>query len=693
LRQYETSRIRNVALVGHGGCGKTQLTEAMLYATGALARMGKVDDGNTVSDWDPEEAKRQLSIHTSLVPCEWKEHKVNVLDTPGYFDFVGEVRSALYAADAVVCVVCAASGVEVGTEQAWAMAEERGLARAFFVNKMDRENASFERTLDQLRNTFGAELAVLQLPIGQADSFRGWIDLLTMEAYVKDGAGVKKAAIPSELADAAEQYRAQLVEAIAATDDELTLLFLEDQEIPAEQLRAALASAVRRGLLVPVWLGSALQGIGTDALLDGIVEYLPSPAEGARYEAVDERTGERLTLTADPEGPLAALVFKTISDPYVGRLTLFRVVSGTLTAGDGSIRNVDKDKDERLAQLFVLRGKEQVPVSALSAGDLGAVAKLQVTTTGDTLSRKERPVRCERPVFPKPVLTMALVPKAKGDEDRIAAGLARIQDEDVTFETAKNPETGELLISGMGEMQLEIVTSRLKTQFGVEVELVPPRIPYRETIRAKVQQEGKHKKQTGGRGQYGHVFLELEPLPPGGGFEFVDKIFGGAVPKQYIPAVQKGVEETMAEGVLAGYPVVDVRVTLYDGSYHSVDSSELAFKIAASMAFKEGFMKAKPVLLEPILYVEVVVPERFMGDVIADLNKKRGRILGMDRQDGNQVIRAHVPMAEMTRYAMDLRSITQGRGTFRTELDHYEELPEQLAAAIIAQAAASRGAS
>lgn len=692
MRQYETSRIRNVALVGHGGCGKTQLTEAMLYATGALTRMGKVDDGNTVSDWDAEEVKRQVSIHTSLVPCEWKEHKVNVLDTPGYFDFVGEAASALHAADAMVCVVCAASGVEVGTEQAWAMAEQRSLPRAFFVNKLDRENASFERTVDELRGTFGAELAVLQLPVGQADSFRGWVDLLTMEAWLKEGSTVKKAAIPDELAAAAAQHRDQLVEAIAATDDELTLMFLEEQEIPEEHLRRALAAAVRKGLLVPVWLGSALQGTGAAALLDGIVEFLPSPAEGTRYEAVDERTGEAVTLTADAGGPLAALVFKTISDPYVGRLTLFRVVSGTMT-GDTWVRNVDKDKDERVAQLFVLRGKEQIPVPALSAGDVGAVSKLQVTATGDSLSRKDRPLRIQRPVFPAPVLTMALVPKSKGDEDRIAAGLARIQDEDVTFAMSKSAESGELLVSGMGEMQLDIVTARLKSQFGVDVELVPPRIPYRETIRSKVQQEGKHKKQSGGRGQYGHVFLELEPLPAGGGFEFVDKIFGGAVPKQYIPAVQKGVEETMAEGVLAGYPVVDVRVTLYDGSYHSVDSSEMAFKIAASMAFKEGFMKARPVLLEPIMYVEVVVPERFMGDVIADLNKKRGRILGMDPQDGNQVIRAHVPMAELTRYAVDLRSITQGRGTFRTELDHYEEVPEPQAAAIIAQAHTTRGVS
>lgn len=692
MKQYDATHIRNVALAGHGGCGKTQLTEAMLYASGAVTRMGKVDDGNTVSDWDSEETKRQVSISTSLAPCEWKEHKINVLDTPGYFDFVGEVKSALHAADAMVCVVCAASGVEVGTEQAWAMAEERSLPRAFFVNKMDRENASFERTVEQIRSTFGADLAVLHVPIGEADAFRGWVDLLAMEAWVKDGDKMTKTAVPAELADTAETYREALVEAVAATDDELTLMFLEDEEIATDDLKRALSAAVRAGTLVPVWLGSALQGMGADALMDGIVHYMPSPLDGVHYEATDVKSGETLTLEPDADGPLAAYVFKTISDPFVGRLTLFRVVSGTFSA-DGTVRNVDKDKDERITQVFVLRGKEQIPVPALVAGDLGAVSKLQVTATGDSLSRKEQPIRFPRPEYPKPTLTMALVPKTKGDEDRIGAGLARMQEEDVAFSTTKDPESGQLLVSGMGELQLEIVTARLKNQFNAEVELVPPKIPYRETIRGKVQQEGRHKKQSGGRGQFGHVFLEIEPLPPGGGFEFVDKIFGGAVPRQYIPAVEKGVEETMAEGVLAGYPVVDVRVTLYDGSYHSVDSSEMAFKIAASMAFKEGFMKAQPVLLEPIMLVEVVVPERFMGDVIGDLNKKRGRILGMDPSGGNQIIRAHVPMAELTRYAVDLRSITQGRGSFTVELDHYEELPEHLAADVIGDSHAAKGAS
>ena len=689
MKRYQAPQIRNVVLAGHGGVGKTQLAEAMLFATGALSRMGKVDEGNTVSDWDPEEVKRHISIGTSLIPCEWKDHKVNVLDTPGYFDFVGEVQGALHAADAMLCVMCAAAGVEVGTEKAWAMAEEHGIPRAFFVNRMDRENANFERAVTQLREMFGNKVVPLQVPIGQADTFQGFVDLVEMQAYTRSSGGLAPAPIPDDVRPQAETMRDWLIEAVAATDDELTLKYLEEEEITAEELRGALGGAVRSGQVVPVWLGSALATIGVEALLDGIVSLFPSPAEARTRTGEDPRSGEPVSLSPDPAGPLAALVFKTISDPYVGRLTLFRVVSGTFTS-DGTAYNVNKDREERIGQLFVLRGKEQLGVTELGPGDIGAVSKLQATTTGDTLTRKDRPVRLPGIAFEKPNLTLALVPKAKGDEEKIGAALARLQEEDPTFAVDKNAETGQLLVSGLGDVHLEIITSRLQKKFGVEVELVPPRVPYRETIRSTVQVEGKHKKQTGGRGQYGHVILELSPLPPGAGFEFEDKIFGGAVPKQYIPAVEKGARETMEEGVLAGYPVVDVKVTLLDGSYHSVDSSEMAFKIATSMAFKKGFMQAQPVLLEPIMLVEVTVPERYMGDVIGDLNKKRGRILGMDPVNGNQVIRAHVPMAEMVRFAVDLRSMTQGRGSFRAQHDHYEEVPEHLAQAIIAAANANR---
>jgi len=692
LKRYQAPQIRNVVLTGHGGVGKTQLAEAMLYVTGALSRMGKVDDGNTVSDWDPEEIKRHISIGTSLIPCEWHDHKVNVLDTPGYFDFVGEVQGALHAADAMLCVVCAASGVQVGTEKAWEMANAHGLPRAFFVNRMDRENANFERTVSQMREMFGTKVVPLQVPIGQADSFRGFVDLVSLQAYTRSGDKLAAGPVPEDVRGQVETMRDWLMEAVAATDDELTLKYLENEEITADEIRTALAGAVRSGGVVPVWLGSSLIPLGVEALLDGIVQLFPSAADAPARKATDPRNGEEVACTADPGGPLAALVFKTISDPYVGRLTLFRVFSGTFSS-DGNAYNVNKEKEERVGQLFVLRGKEQIPVTEISAGDIGAVSKLQVTTTGDTLSRKDRPVKLPGIEFEKPNLTLALVPKSKGDEEKIGAALARLLEEDPTFTAEKNSETGQLLVSGLGDVHLEIITSRLQKKFGVEVELVPPRIPYRETIRGTVKVEGKHKKQTGGRGQYGHVWLELSPLPPGGGFEFEDKIFGGAVPKQYIPAVEKGARETMEEGVLAGYPVVDVKVTLFDGSYHSVDSSEMAFKIATSMAFKKGFMEAQPVLLEPIMLLEVVVPERYMGDVIGDLNKKRGRILGMDPDNGNQVIRAHVPLAELTRYAVDLRSITQGRGRFRMQMDHYEEVPEHIAQGIIAAANAARASS
>lgn len=684
---YETENIRNVAFVGHAGAGKTQLSEALLFASGAAARLGKVDDGNTVGDWDPEEIRRKITIGTSLLPCEWKDHKVNVLDTPGYFDFVGEVVGALQAADAALCVVCAASGVEVGTEQVWARAAERNLPRAFFVNKMDRENADFERTLEQIRETLGADVAPLQSPVGAAQSFRGFIDLLSMDAYGLDGSPL--ADVSEEDVEAARALRDVFVEAVASTDDELTLKFLEDEEITGAELEAALQAAVRDALLTPVWLGAALQGAGARALLDGLVTFMPDPKAKGALRAVD-KDGAETELTPDPEGALAAYVFKTVSDPYVGRLTLFRVCSGTMRP-EGTLYNVDKARDERVTQLFTLRGKEQMSVPMLAPGDLGAVSKLQTTATGDTLGEKSRPLKVVGAAFPQPSLTMALVPKAKGDEDKVGTGLSRLTEEDPTLALEKNPTTAELLIAGLGELQLEIATSRLKSQYGVDVDLLPPQIPYRETIRGTVKQEGRHRKQSGGRGQFGHVHIELEPLPPGEGYEFVDKIFGGAVPRQYIPAVDKGVQETMAEGVLAGYPVVDVRVTLYDGSYHSVDSSEMAFKIAASMAFKDGFMKAGPVLLEPIMEVEVVVPERYMGDVIGDLNKKRGRILGMDPKGDMQAVRAHVPMAEMARYAVDLRSITQGRGSFSMEHAHYEEVPEHLAAGLV-DAAREKGA-
>jgi len=682
LKAYSPDRLRNVAVVGHAGVGKTSLVERLLLEGGVITRMGRVENGSTVSDWTEEEVKRHISIQTSVAPVEWGGAKINLLDTPGYFDFVGEVKSALRVAEAALCVVCAASGVEVGTEHVWEYAAERDLPRIVFINKMDRENANFDQTMAQLRDTFGHPgLVPIHLPMGNAADFRGIIDLIRMQAFVTGKEEPEP--IPSQWEAQAQEWREQLVEAVAATDDELIAKYLEGEALSAEEIEGALHKGARQGDIVPVLVGSALNGAGARALLDGLVRLVPSPEEAGPVTA-NGAGGEEVALQPREGEPAAALVWKTIVDPYVGRLSLFRVYSGTVSS-DSTLYNMAKGEEERLGQLFVIRGKEQVPVPRLGPGEIGAVAKLQRTGTGDTLTAPARKVRLEGPVFPEPTLRLAVRPRNKGDEEKISAGLTRLAEEDPTLVFEKDPQTGEFLIAGTGETHLDVMSSRLQGKFGVQVDLVPPKIPYRETIRGRAKVEGKHKKQTGGRGQYGHVWLELEPLPLGQGFEFVDKIFGGAVPRNFIPAVEKGVRETMAEGVLAGYPVVDVRVTLFDGSYHSVDSSEMAFKIAASMAFKKGFMEAQPVLLEPVLNVEVRVPEAYMGDVIGDLNKKRGKILGMEPEGKVQVVRAQVPMAEMTRYAVDLRSMTQGRGSFTTSFSHYEELPPHLAEEVIAQ--------
>ena len=692
------SAVRNVALVGHGGSGKTSLAEAILFTSGAISRLGSVDQGTATTDYDPEEIRRKVSIQATLATCRWREHRVNLVDTPGYFDFVGEVVAALRVADAALVVVAAPQGVEVGCEQVWELADRpfpggAALPRAVFVNKMDRENASFSRTFDQLRSLYGQKVVAVAIPMGEADQYRGYVDLLEMKACpVRSPFGEEAPQeIPAPWQDAAARWRDQLVEAVAATDDELTARFLEEQPITGQELKEALRRAVAQGALVPVTCGSALRGSGVRLLLDLMVDALPSPLDRPVPRGEDTRSGQAVERPADPQGPLTVYVFKTMADPYVGRLSLFRVYSGTLRS-DSVVYNASRRREERIGQLFVPRGKEQLPVDELGPGELGAVTKLQETGTGDTLTSRDAPVRLAAAEFPHPVLTMAVVPKGKGDEDKISSGLARIAEEDPTVKVEKNAETKQILLSGMGELHLEVITSRLRQKFGVEVELVAPKVPYRETIRSTQRAEGKYKKQTGGRGQYGHVFLEISPLEPGKGFEFTEKIFGGAVPKQYIPAVEKGVRETCAEGVLAGFPVVDVHVTLYDGSYHPVDSSELAFKVASSMAFKKAFMEANPVLLEPILLVEVLVPEAYMGDVIAELNKKRGRILGMEARDGLRLVRAHAPMAEMFRFAVDLRSITGGRGRFTTRFDHYEEVPPHIAEAIIAEARAQREA-
>lgn len=686
VKKYGTDFLRNVALLGHGGAGKTSLAEAMLFVSKGINRLGKVDDGTTVMDFDPEETRRQISINTALAPIEWNNHKVNVLDTPGYFDFVGDVVAALTVVDSALMVVCASSGVEVGTEKGWALLEEAGLPTTVFMNKMDRENANFQKVVDELREYFGPKLVPIQIPIGEAESFSGIVDLVKMKAYIKDGDSYKEESIPAELEGAAESAREEMIEAASVADDDLMMKYLEGEQLTDKEVEQAVKLGTQTGDMVPILIGSASTTFGIKQLLDHMTQGMPSPAE--RKIIATNSGGEEVTIKTDDK-ELSALVYKTMADPYVGKLTLFRVFSGTMRS-DSSVFNVRTGKDERVGQLFVIKGKDQVAVSEIGPGDLGAVAKLAETTTNDTLSSKERKIAIKPIAFPKPTMTMSVQPKAKGDEDKIGSGLSRLSEEDPTFTVEKSFQTGENLISGMGDLHLEVMSSRLHKKFGVEVELNTPIVPYRETIRGTAKVEGKHRKQSGGRGQFGHVWLELSPGDPENEdrLEFVDDIFGGAVPRQYIPAVEKGLREILDEGPLAGYPVENIKVSLYDGSYHAVDSSEMAFKIAAGMAFRKGFRESSPVLLEPIMSVEIVVPEAFMGDVMGDMNKKRGRILGMEPQGGMQVIKTQVPMAEMFKYSIDLRSMTQGRGSFTSEFSHYEEVPAQIAEQVIAESKA-----
>lgn len=684
MKSYATDQLRNVALVSHGGAGKTSLAEAMLFNSKGTSRLGKVDDGTAILDYDPEEVKRKITINTAAAPVEWKNHKINVLDTPGYFDFAGDVIASLRVVESALLVVCASSGLEVGTEKAWNFAEDSKLPRMIFVNKLERENADFAKVVNELQDAFGAKVVPAQIPIGTAENFKGLVDLIKLKAYIWDGNDVSEQEIPGDMEDIVAEARDSLIEAVSVTDDELMMKYLEGEQLSDQEVEKALATGTQSGEVVPVMCGSATANVGVAQLLDYVVDCLPSPSV-RKTEAVNTKTKEGTTISTE-DSKLCALVYKTMADPYVGKLTLFKVFSGTIKS-DSVVYNASKGKDERIGQLFIIKGKEQISVDQLGPGDMGAVAKLQDTTTNETLCSKDNPLVVRPIEFPQPNMTMAVEPRSKGDEEKIGSGLSRLSEEDPTFKVEKNKETGQNLISGLGDLHLEIMCSRLQKKFGVEVDLTTPIVPYRETIRGKVKVEGKHKKQSGGRGQFGHVWIEMEPKTSEDEdiLDFEDNIFGGAVPRQYIPAVEKGIRETMAEGVIAGYPVENIRVSLFDGSYHAVDSSEMAFKIAASMAFKKGFMDANPILLEPIMNVEITVPESFMGDVMGDLNKKRGRIMGMDPTNGNQVIKAQVPMVEMFRYAIDLRSITQGRGTFSMEFSHYEEVPAAIAEQVIAE--------
>nr|WP_092067492.1 elongation factor G [Dendrosporobacter quercicolus]NSL46619.1 elongation factor G [Dendrosporobacter quercicolus DSM 1736]SDL57607.1 elongation factor G [Dendrosporobacter quercicolus] len=682
MKEYRSSNLRNVAIAAHGGAGKTSLTEALLFNSGNINRLGRVDDGTTITDFEPEEVRRKVTISAALAPCEWRDHKLNFVDTPGYADFVAEVKGVLRAVDSVIITVCAAAGVEVETEKVWRYSEELALPRLVFVNKMDRENADFRAVLKRMRTIFGAGVIPIQLPVGREADFCGVVDLIGMRAFMAGrGNQFTETEIPAEMLEDAVSARQQLVEAAAEMDDDLLIKYLDGDELTTADIANGLRKGIGLAKIFPVMCGSAYRNLGITQLLDAVVEYLPGP----ETRQISARQGQNeLPVTVKSADPFSAVIFKTTADPFVGRLSYIRLFSGSIKA-DSMIYNASKGKLERVGNIFTLRGKQQEMLQNAYAGDIIVVAKLQETGTGDTLCEKSNPVVFEPFSYPKAMFTMCLEPKHKGDEDKIGPALNRMMDEDPVLKVKKNVETGQLLVSGLGELHLDIMTERIRRKFGVEVVLKPPKVPYRETIRGSVKIEGKHKKQSGGHGQYGHVWLQLDPLTPGANFEFVDSIFGGSVPRQYIPAVEKGVREALNGGVVAGFPMVDVKVTLYDGSYHNVDSSEMAFKIASSLALRKGAMQAKPVLLEPICNVEVEVPEGFMGDIIGDLNGKRGRIQGMEPMgNGLGVVKAQVPMSELFKYPIDLRSITQGRGSFDMSFSHYEEVPQRLAESIIA---------
>ncbi len=673
MKAYATDAIRNVGLFSHVGAGKTSLAEAMLFATGAIGRLGSVDNGSTVSDYDPDEVKRQISLNLSLVPVESNDTKINLLDTPGYADFTGEVASALHVSDGAVLVVDVSSGVQVGTEESWERITAHELPRLIFVNRMDRENADYFATLDSLREFFGNSVAPLHVPIGSQDDFRGVVDILANAAYLYADNEVTEAEVPADLEDTVEEYRQTLIESVVELDDDLTEKYLEGEDISAKELQTALHEGVLTGQLTPVLCGSATRSVGVQALIEAIIRYLPSPAE------VDSATatqgGEEVELTADSEGPLAAFVYKTLGDPYVGKLTFVRVYSGTLRS-DSRVWNAITESEERVGQLLFMRGREQETTDHIAAGDLGAVAKLADTVTSHTLSDRKQAFTLPAVTFPQWLFTAAIEPTSKEDLEKLSSALARVTEEDPSLHVERQPITGQTLLSGIGETHINVALERMKRKFGADVKTVPAKVPYKETITGKAAAEGRFVRQTGGHGQYAVCNIEVEPAERGEGFEFVDKIFGGAISAPFREAVHKGVREAMKEGTLAGGEVVDLRVTLVDGKEHTVDSSDLAFQIAGTMALGEAMGRAKPVLLEPVLQMNVRVPEDRMGDVIGDLTSRRAKVHNMDMvSPGTMEVQAEVPQAEVLRYATDLRSLTQGRATFSSEFIGYEQVP------------------
>ena len=679
MKPTSPDRIRNVALISHGGAGKTSLAEAMLFDAGAIPRLGSVDGGTAALDHDPDEQKRRQSINLAIGTLEADGARITLVDTPGYADFQSDVIEALAAVDAAILVVDASAGVEVGTEEVWRLAEERKLPRFIFINKMDRENANYDATLDGLKSAFGPKIAPVYLPIGSAESFRGYIDVIEQHANVYEGGKPQEVPIPDEMRAGEEARREALVEAAAEASDELMTRYLDGETISDQEIETAVHKGTREGSVVPVFVGSALKNIGVRELATMIAKHIPSAAEVGGRTTTD---GKR--VDPDPAAPLVAQVFKTTADPFVGRLTYFRVVAGTLHA-QAHLWNATHKAEERIGNILGLLGKDQVNMPQAGPGDIVAVAKLASTQIGDTLVADRTQSTSLPPLqFPEPSLQVSIEPESKADLDKLGQALSRMLEEEPCARVHREEGTGETILTAMGDAHVDVLVERLKRKFGASVRTGSPRVPYRETIRKPAKIDNRFKRQTGGHGQFGHVVIEFEPLPSGSGFEFGDKIVGGVVPKQYIPAVEKGLRETLAEGVLAGYPVVDLRARLVDGSYHTVDSSEMAFKVAASQALKRAFPEADPTLLEPILDVEVIVPDTYMGDVMGQITAKRGHVLGMDSSDGMQHLHAQVPQAEMFHYATELRSITQGRGRFSWKLDHYAEVPSTISDRVIA---------
>lgn len=685
MKDYVAKNIRNVCLLSHGGAGKTEFAEAMLYNAGLLDRIGKVLDGNTSSDYDPEEIKRKISINLTLEPFEWLDHKINIIDTPGYFDFVGEVMSGIRVADSAIIIVSGKSGVAVGTEKTWKYAKERDIPRILFINKMEDENADFYKVLDELKQKFGKGVAPFQIPIKKDGKLIGVVDVIHRKGNHFTKEGVKPIDIPPDIEARLDEYWEMIMEAIAETSEEMMEKFFAGEAFTEEEIAEGIRVGTKEGYLIPVFGGSAVQDFGVIEAMNAIVSYMPSPVRRGAETVTKQDGNDSIEINPVNTEPAAALVFKTLVDPFIGKISFLRVYSGTLKS-DMSLANTTADKIEKLGPLFSLRGKKQVPMKEAIAGDIVCAAKLANTATNDTLCDPARPVIINGCNFPAPMLSLAVLPKNKGDEEKISAGLHKLMDEDKTLNLYTNHETHQMVMQGIGEQHLDVVVSKLKSRYNVDVQLIDVRVPYRETIRKKVDAEGKHKKQSGGHGQYGHVKITFEP-GPAEELTFRETIFGGSVPKSYHPAVEKGLQDSIEKGVLAGYPVVNLQATLTDGSYHDVDSSEMAFKLAARLAYKKGLPEASPVLLEPISSVEVFVPDEYMGDVIGDLNKRRGRVLGMDpMDDGSQKVTAEVPMSEMFKYATDLRSITQGRGDFVFEFARYEQAPQPVADKVIESA-------